>query len=92
MSKENESRKAVALKYNAEKEQAPIVIAKGKGLVADEIVETAQKHQVHIQEDPALIELLSKLEIHQQIPDELYEAVAEIFAFVYQLENDIKKK
>lgn len=91
MNKENKTKKAVALKYNAEKEQAPIVIAKGQGLVAEEILETAQKHHVHIQEEPALIELLSKLEIHQQIPDELYEAVAEIFAFVYQLENEMKK-
>jgi flagellar biosynthesis protein len=53
-------------------------------------VEAAKKHEIHIQEDPALIELLSKLEIHQQIPEELYEADAEKFAFIHKLVKDLK--
>ncbi|WP_226665723.1 EscU/YscU/HrcU family type III secretion system export apparatus switch protein [Metabacillus litoralis] len=91
MTKENKIKQAIALKYNVDKEEAPLVIAKGQGLVADEILETAKKNQVHIQEDPALLELLSKLEIHQQIPEELYEAVAEIFAFVYKMESELQE-
>lgn len=82
-------KKAIALRYDNDKENAPKVIAKGKGLVAEEIVEAAKKHEIHIQEDPALIELLSKIEIHQQIPEELYEAVAEIFAFIYKLDKNV---
>jgi flagellar biosynthesis protein len=82
-------KQAIALRYDSEKETTPIVIAKGKGLVAEEIIKAANKQEIHIQEDPALIELLSKLEIHQQIPEELYEAVAEIFAFLYKLDNEI---
>jgi flagellar biosynthesis protein len=82
-------KQAIALRYDSEKETAPKVIAKGKGLVAEEIIKAANKQEIHIQEDPALIELLSKLEIHQQIPEELYEAVAEIFAFLYKLDKEI---
>lgn len=82
-------KQAIALRYDSEKETAPKVIAKGKGLVAEEIIKAANKQEIHIQEDPALIELLSKLEIHQQIPEELYETVAEIFAFLYKLDKEI---
>jgi flagellar biosynthesis protein len=82
-------KQAIALRYDSEKETTPKVIAKGKGLVAEEIIKAANKQEIHIQEDPALIELLSKLEIHQQIPEELYEAVAEIFAFLYKLDKEI---
>jgi flagellar biosynthesis protein len=89
MKKKDEPIKAIALSYDQNKESAPKVIAKGKGLIAKEILETAKEHHVHVHEDPALVELLTKLEIHQQIPDELYEAVAEIFAFVYTLDNKL---
>ncbi|MDQ0227623.1 EscU/YscU/HrcU family type III secretion system export apparatus switch protein [Metabacillus niabensis] len=82
-------KKAIALKYEPTKEEAPRVIAKGKGHFAEDILEAAKKNNVHIQEDPALIELLSTLEIHQQIPEELYEAVAEIFAFIYKLDKSL---
>ncbi|HZH59465.1 MAG TPA: EscU/YscU/HrcU family type III secretion system export apparatus switch protein [Metabacillus sp.] len=85
-------KKAIALRYDHDKEQAPKVIAKGNGLLADEILEAAKHYEIHVYEDKALVELLSKLEIHQQIPEELYEAVAEIFAFVYSLEKEIITK
>ncbi len=92
MNKEKSVKKAIALRYDQGKEQAPKVLAKGNGLVAKEIVMKAKDHNVHVHEDEALVELLSKLEIHQQIPEELYGAVAEIFAFVYQLEKEIAPK
>jgi flagellar biosynthesis protein len=82
-------KQAIALRYDSERETVPKVIAKGKGLVAEEIIKAAKKQEIHIQEDLALIELLSKLEIHQQIPEELYEAVTEIFAFLYKLDKEI---
>jgi flagellar biosynthesis protein len=85
----NHAKKAIALKYENEIENAPKLVAKGNGLVAEEIVDNAIKHDIHIHEDPALVELLSNLEIHQQIPEELYEAVAEIFAFIYKLDRDL---
>ncbi|WP_034331990.1 EscU/YscU/HrcU family type III secretion system export apparatus switch protein [Bacillus sp. J37] len=85
-------KKAIALRYDKENEKAPKVIAKGSGFVAEEILEKAKYKDIHVHEDKVLVELLSKLEIHQQIPEELYEAVAEIFAFVYSLEKEIKAK
>jgi flagellar biosynthesis protein len=88
MKKEEEKRKeVVALSYNEKRSDAPIVIAKGKGYVADKIIETAKQHDVPIQEDSSLVELLGKLNINDKIPEELYRAVAEVFAFVYRADK-----
>ncbi|WP_153123660.1 EscU/YscU/HrcU family type III secretion system export apparatus switch protein [Peribacillus tepidiphilus] len=80
-------KEAIALRYNSDKEIAPKVIAKGKGKIADNILETAKNHNVPIQEDPSLVELLGKLNINQTIPEELYQAVAEVFAFIYKIDR-----
>ncbi|MRX70578.1 hypothetical protein GJU40_00155 [Bacillus lacus] len=84
--------KAVALSYDESVNSAPRITAKGNGLIADNILSEANKHGVAVHEDPALVSLLSTLEIHQQIPEELYEAVAEIFAFVHRVDSNIKEK
>ena len=76
---------AAAIRYDGKKDAAPRVTAKGRGLVAEKIIALARKHDVPIKNDPALIQILSKLEIDAQIPVELYRAVAEILAFVYSL-------
>ncbi|SFP06965.1 EscU/YscU/HrcU family type III secretion system export apparatus switch protein [Salibacterium halotolerans] len=78
---------AVALGYQAQSEHAPSVKAKGKGLVAEEIIERARDNNIPVQEDPSLVELLSQLEINQSIPPELYEVVAEVFAFLYRVDQ-----
>jgi flagellar biosynthesis protein len=83
-------KEAVALKYNPEESSSPIVAAKGKGETADRIVQTASEHNIPIQEDPSLVHLLSKLEIDESIPEELYEVVAELFAFIYQIDQEAK--
>jgi len=85
-----ESKKAVALKYEQKKDSAPKVVAKGRGWIAERIIELARKHGVPLKEDEALVEVLSKLEIYEEIPVELYKAVAEILVFVYQLKGKIK--
>jgi flagellar biosynthesis protein len=83
--------KAIALHYDREsKDEAPRVKAKGTGLVAEQIIQLAKDSNIPIQEDPALVEILSRLDLDQQIPAELYEVVAEILAMVYQLENRSK--
>jgi flagellar biosynthesis protein len=82
MAKKN-IKKAVALKYDKEKGDAPKVAAKGQGLVAEKIIELAKKHDIPIKDDPDLIEVLSSLEINDEIPSEIYVAVAELLAFVY---------
>jgi flagellar biosynthesis protein len=91
--KQNEQRKAaVALTYNEKLAAAPIVSAKGKGFIAEKIIAEAKAHQVPIQEDPTLVELLGKLNINEKIPEELYQAVAEVFAFIYRTDKEAKNK
>jgi flagellar biosynthesis protein len=84
-------KEAVALRYDEKQADAPIVIAKGKGQMADQILNEAMDHRIPIQEDPSLVELLSKLNINDKIPEELYKAVAEVFAFIYQADKQVSK-
>ncbi len=88
MNEENGKKQAVALTYNNEEDTAPKVIAKGKGFVADELLKEALKHNIPIQEDSSLVQLLSQLEINESIPEELYEVIAEIFAFIYRIDKN----
>ena len=84
-------KKAVALYYDQHKSNAPIVTAKGKGLVAENIIHTAKDNGIPIQEDEALVQLLSQIELHDKIPESLYEVVAEILSFVYILNKEAEK-
>lgn len=84
--------KAVALKYDRKKDDAPKVTAKGKGKVAEKIIELAKKHDIPIKDDPDLIEVLSSLDINQEIPSEIYAAVAELLAFVYSVNSKRQPK
>ncbi|WP_151735150.1 EscU/YscU/HrcU family type III secretion system export apparatus switch protein [Paenibacillus tengchongensis] len=77
-------KKAVALKYTPGQSEAPVVVAKGQGEIAEIILQKAKEHGVAVQEDAALVEVLSKLDLDQQIPPELYQLVAEILSYVYQ--------
>jgi flagellar biosynthesis protein len=79
----NERKKAVALRYVPGKDQAPKVAAKGSGLIAQKIIDLAREHGIPMKEDPALIEVLSQLDFHQEIPPAVYVVVAEILAFIY---------
>ncbi|NUM55343.1 MAG: EscU/YscU/HrcU family type III secretion system export apparatus switch protein [Candidatus Hydrogenedentes bacterium] len=83
-------RKAVALKYNAEADAAPRVVAKGDRLLAERIIAIAKENGVPIHEDPDLVSLLAALEIDREIPDALYRAVAEVLAFVYTVNEHAK--
>ena len=75
-------KKAVALKYTPEESEAPIVLAKGKGDIAKEIIRIAVENNIPIVEDEALVNALIKLDLYEEIPPELYEAVAEILIYV----------
>jgi len=85
MKKERSTRQAAALTYDAGKDRAPKLAAKGSGIIADKIIELALKHGIPIRNDPALVQILSKLDIDEAIPSELYQAVAEVLAFVYRM-------
>lgn len=91
MAKEKQE-KAVAILYDAQESSSPKVIASGKGEVARKIIETARAAGVHIQEDANLVELLSRLDLGEEIPAELYQTVAEVLAFVYQVNDKFKNK
>lgn len=78
-------KKAVALKYEPGKSNAPRVTAKGKGLLAERIIEIAREQGIPVSEDPDLVAALIRLEFDEEIPPELYKAVAEILAFAYRL-------
>jgi len=76
---------AVALSY-ADKGKAPVVVAKGYGVVADSIVRTAQDHGLYVHQSPELVTLLMQVNLDRQIPPALYQAVAEIMAWLAGLD------
>lgn len=76
-------KKAVAIKY--ELDSAPKVVAKGDGEIADKIIEIAEEHGVVLYQDSDLVKLLSKIDIDAEIPSNLYQAVAVVLSFVFQL-------
>ena len=80
-------KKAVALGYNRSQDNAPKVLASGAGEIANKIISLAKEHDIPIKEDPDLIVILSKVEVDQEIPPNLYKAVAEIFSFLYKITN-----
>jgi len=77
--------KAAALKYDGE--NSPKLVAKGEGLLAQEIVSIAEQNQVHVHYDPLLLDVLTRLELGDEIPEDLYLAVAKIIAFAYFLQG-----
>lgn len=77
---------AVALKY-APGDRAPKVVAKGRGLIAEEIIARAKAHGVYVHESPELVTLLSQVDLDDHIPPALYVAVAELLAWLYQVEQ-----
>jgi len=84
----NPTRVAIALQYDSKLMDAPVVIAKGLGIIAGKIREEAKKHNVPIIERPPLAwALYNNVEIGEKIPEELYKAVAEILVFVYKLKH-----
>jgi flagellar biosynthesis protein len=83
----NKRLKAVALRYQPNTLDAPRVTAKGIGKIAENIIEKAHGNHIPIQEDPSLVGILSELNLNQSIPEELYQVVAEVFAFIYKTDK-----
>jgi flagellar biosynthesis protein len=79
---------AVALHY--EKPGAPRVVAKGKGVTGEKILETARAHGVPIEENAGLAAALSEVELGDEIPTELYKAVAEVLTFILRLSGRLR--
>lgn len=85
----DDKRKAAALKYKQGQDPAPRLVAKGSGWLAEKIIQSAKEHHIPLQEDPHLIEILSSLDMYEEIPPALYKAVAEILVFIYQMNNKV---
>lgn len=82
---------AVALQYTLE-DKAPHVVASGMGVIAERIIQLAKEHNIPIKQDDDLVDILSKLKIGFEIPQETYKAVAEILAFLYRSDSLWQKK
>jgi len=94
-SKEEKPKQAIALAYDPDEDNAPKIVATGKGALAEKILETAKEANVPVYQDEKLAKTLSKLEIGEAIPPELYEVVAEILVFVDdmdKLKSKVRKK
>jgi len=85
-------KKAVSLQYDSATQEAPVITAKGQGIIAEKIIELARKHHIPIKDDPDLIEILSQLELDEQIPPAVYQVVAEIFSFIYYLNTKYREE
>lgn len=81
-----QAKKAAALAYK-EGDYAPRVIAKGQGVSAEAIIALAKENGIYIHESPELVSLLMKVDMDRYIPDELYQAIAELLAWIYWLEQ-----
>ena len=77
---------AVALAYG-QTDAAPRVVAKGRGMVAEQIILRAREHGVYVHESPELVSLLMQVDLDQRIPPQLYIAVSELLAWIYRLES-----
>jgi flagellar biosynthesis protein len=86
MNRPEAQRSAIALTYSAD-DMAPRVVAKGRGLIAQTIIERAHQHGVYVHESKELVSLLMQVDLDQRIPPALYRAVAELLVWVYRLEQ-----
>ena len=85
-----DTRRQIAVALHYDKTGAPIVIAKGKGAIGAKIIEVAKKHDIPIEENEMLAGALSNVEIGDEIPAELYKAVAEVLVFVLKLSGRVR--
>ncbi|MAR70532.1 MAG: flagellar biosynthesis protein FlhB [Nitrospina sp.] len=79
---------AISLQYQKEINSAPKITAKGEGWVAEKIIEIAQERNIPIRKDKDLLNLLSEIDVGREVPESLYKVVAELLAWVYQLNKN----
>ncbi len=90
--KKEDKRTAIALRYDVDRDRAPLILASGRGPVADEILRIAEENKIPLYEDRELASLLAKLELDTEIPPQLYILVAEVLFFVYKLDRMAEKR
>ena len=79
---------AISLQYQKEINSAPKITSKGEGWVAEKIIEIAQERNIPIRKDKDLLNLLSEIDVGREVPESLYKVVAELLAWVYQLNKN----
>ena len=89
---ENFIKKAASLKYDQSTNNAPTVTSFGQRETANNIIKVAEQNDIPIKKDEDLVNMLSQIELNQEIPVELYKAVAEVFSFVYEMANEEKNR
>ena len=85
-------KRAVALRFDPASDAAPVVMATGQGLVAEEIIRRAREAGIAVTEDVPLAAVLSHLDVGEMIPPELYAVVAEVLAYVYRLDARVARR
>ncbi|MCD6419426.1 MAG: EscU/YscU/HrcU family type III secretion system export apparatus switch protein [Synergistetes bacterium] len=88
MGKKEDVKKAAALKYDILEDEAPYILYVAQGLLAEKMVELAEKYEIPVYKDEALADVLLKIGEGKYIPPELYQAVAQVLAFVYWLDKN----
>lgn len=78
---------AAVLKFNEQEDKAPRVVAQGRGYVAMKIIEMAREHNIHLQEDPSLVENLLDIDLGDSIPPQLYAVIAEILVLIREMDS-----
>ncbi len=89
MADKPQPKRAVALRYDPTRDAAPRVVAKGKGRTAEQILALAQKSAVPVRQDTNLVNVLSRLKLDQEVPPEVYRAVAAILAFLHRVNRPV---
>jgi flagellar biosynthetic protein FlhB/flagellar biosynthesis protein len=84
----DETEIAIALKYDKEKDSAPRIVAKGMRLKAEKIREIAKQYNIPVMKNVALANALYRIDVGNEVPEELYDAVAEVLNFVYALQQE----
>ncbi|MGN1482112.1 EscU/YscU/HrcU family type III secretion system export apparatus switch protein [Porcipelethomonas sp.] len=87
----NKKNKAVALKYNAETDKAPVIIASGYGEVANKIINIAEQNGIPVYRDDSAASLMCMLDVGSNIPPELYEVIAAIYCQLLKSTDELKK-
>ncbi len=90
--KSDRPKQAIALSYNDERNDAPKVVAKGAGFIAEQILAAAKKNAIPIYQNKALSSMLMAVELDREIPPELYKVVAEILAYIYRIDQALGKQ
>jgi len=91
-SKDKGARSAIAIRYDAEQDAAPVILAAGRGEFAEDILKIAEDHKIPFYEDKGLADLLLKLEVSTEVPQEMYALIAEVLAFVFRLDQMASKR